>query len=101
MKDIAIFGAGGLGREVACLLSKINEVEPTWNLLGFFDDSIEIGKSISHFGKILGGIKELNEWSSNLSIAIAIGNPKILESIVLKISNTNILFPNIIAPTVS
>lgn len=100
MKDIAIFGAGGFGREVACLLYKINEVEPTWNLVGFFDDGIEIGKEVSHFGKVLGGIKELNEWKSNLSMAITIGNPKIVESIVLKISNPNIQFPNIIAPTV-
>lgn len=100
MKDIAIFGAGGFGREVACLLYKINEVEPTWNLVGFFDDGIEIGKEVSHFGKVLGGIKELNEWKSNLSMAITIGNPKIVESIVSKISNPNIQFPNIIAPTV-
>jgi len=32
MKDIAIYGAGGFGREVACLINKINEVNPTWNL---------------------------------------------------------------------
>ena len=35
VKDIAIFGAGGFGREVACLLRKINAVEPTWNFVGF------------------------------------------------------------------
>ena len=35
---IAIYGAGGLGREIACVLKKINMVTPTWNLLGFFDD---------------------------------------------------------------
>ena len=38
MRDIAIYGAGGLGREIACVLKKINMVTPTWNLLGFFDD---------------------------------------------------------------
>lgn len=35
MRDIAIYGAGGLGREIACVLKKINMVTPTWNLLGF------------------------------------------------------------------
>ena len=25
MKDLAIFGAGGLGKEVACLIKRINE----------------------------------------------------------------------------
>ena len=37
MKDIAIYGAGGFGKEVACLIKRINEQEPTWNLIGFFD----------------------------------------------------------------
>ena len=54
MKDIAIFGAGGLGKEVACLVNKINEQEPTWNMIGFFDDNPDLkGKIISHFGPFL------------------------------------------------
>ena len=55
MNDIAIFGAGGLGKEVACLVNKINEQEPTWNMIGFFDDNPDLkGKIISHFGPCLG-----------------------------------------------
>lgn len=100
MKQIAIYGAGGFGREVACLLNKINEVEPTWDLVGFFDDGIEKGMQVSHFGKVLGGIDELNAWTSELSIAITIGSPKIVQTLVSKITNPNIQFPNIIAPTV-
>ena len=100
MKQIAIYGAGGFGREVACLLNKINEVEPTWELVGFFDDGIEKGTQVSHFGKVLGGIDELNAWPTELSIAITIGSPKIVQTLVSKITNPNIQFPNIIAPTV-
>lgn len=100
MKQIAIYGAGGFGREVACLLKKINEEKPTWELVGFFDDGIEIGTEISHFGKVLGGINELNAWQKELSIAITIGSLKIVQTLVSKITNKKILFPNIIAPTV-
>lgn len=100
MKEIAIFGAGGFGREVACLLNKINEVEPTWDLVGFFDDGIEKGTRVSHFGSVLGGMDELNAWPEMLSIAITIGNPTIVRSVITKIKNPNILFPNIIAPSV-
>lgn len=34
MREIAIFGAGGFGREVACLIRMINESrqEPEWNV---------------------------------------------------------------------
>ncbi len=100
MKQIAIYGAGGFGREVACLLNKINEVEPTWELVGFFDDGIEKGTQVSHFGKILGGIDELNAWPTELSIAITIGDPKTVQHIISNVINANIQFPNIIAPTV-
>ena len=100
MKKIAIYGAGGFGHEVACLLNKINEVQPSWEMIGFFDDGIEIGKDISHFGKVLGGINELNGWPEEISIALAIGNPKTIQSVVSKITNPDIHFPNIIAPTV-
>lgn len=42
MKDIAIYGAGGFGREVACLIERINKARetPIWNFIGFFDDGI-------------------------------------------------------------
>ena len=45
IKDIAIYGAGGFGREVACLIRIINESlkEPRWNIIGFFDDGKEVG----------------------------------------------------------
>lgn len=100
MKQIAIYGAGGFGKEVACLLNKINEEHSTWNLIGFFDDGIEIGKEVSHFGKVLGGINELNAWPTELSVAFTIGNPKTVEMLVSKVTNPKIQFPNIIAPTV-
>ena len=38
MKDIAIYGAGGFGREVASLIKRINRIENQWNFVGFFDD---------------------------------------------------------------
>lgn len=101
MKKIAIYGAGGFGREVACLLNKINAVEPTWELVGFFDDNASLkGAKVSHFGKVLGGIDDLNAWESELSVAITIGSPKIVKLIVSEITNPKIDFPNIIAPTV-
>ena len=30
MKNIAIYGFGGLGREVACLINSVNDVNPEW-----------------------------------------------------------------------
>ena len=99
MKDIAIYGAGGFGREVACLVRMINESKevPEWNLIGFFDDSIEID-SCNEYGKILGGIHELNSWDKPLSIIIATGSPKSVVKIVSQIGNPQIDFPNLFSP---
>lgn len=102
MKKIAIFGAGGFGREVACLIHKINEVNTQseqWDLIGFFDDGKEIG-SQNEYGKILGGMKELNEWEEKLAVVIAIATPQIVEIIINKITSSKISFPNIVAPDV-
>ena len=98
MKDIAIYGAGGLGREVACMINKINSITPTWNLVGFFDDGKEIGNEVSHFGKTLGGIEELNAWKSSLNVALAFGNPKTIKMVRSRINNCMVVFPNIISP---
>jgi|LSQX01.2.fsa_nt_gb sugar O-acyltransferase (sialic acid O-acetyltransferase NeuD family) len=98
MKDIAIYGAGGFGREVACLINRINEKNPTWNLVGFFDDNAFLKGTNNEYGEILGGVNELNDWEKEISIILAIGSPKTLKLITDKIANINVTFPNIISP---
>lgn len=98
MKDIAIYGAGGFGRELACLIRRINtESNENWNLIGFFDDGLQPGDR-NEYGEVLGDMNTLNNWETPLSVAFAIGNPKIVEMLCHKISNEKISFPNIIAP---
>lgn len=100
-KDIAIYGAGGFGKEVACLIALLNRhnTADQWNLIGYFDDGKPKGEMVSHYGPILGGIEELNAWSNALCIVIAVGNPRVIEKIHNKIANPNISFPNLIDPT--
>lgn len=99
MKDIAIFGAGGLGKEVACLIRQINDVKPQWNLIGFFDDGKEKGMPVSRYGEVLGGMAEINAYPDSLALVIAIGKPKSLRKVRERIVNEKIYFPNIIAAT--
>ncbi len=100
MKEIAIYGAGGFGKEVACIINKINEKSPIWKIIGFFDDGIPKGKQISHFGVVLGDKNDLNKWERPISIAFAIGSPRILKMLVENITNPNVEYPNIIHPEV-
>jgi sugar O-acyltransferase (sialic acid O-acetyltransferase NeuD family) len=99
MKNIAIFGAGGFGREVYQLIQKLNKAKKQWNFLGFFDDntSVNFGQSkipLNH----LGTIKELNEYPDPLEVVIALGLPDAIHKVTSRISNKNISYPNIIAP---
>lgn len=101
MKDIAIFGAGGLSKEIASLLERINKVEELWNLIGFFDDNSQLlDRDVSHYGKVIGNIDTLNSWQTPLAICIAIGNPHNLRNVRERITNPLISFPNIISPRV-
>lgn len=104
MKDIAIYGAGGLGREVASMLLKYKN-HFNWNFIGFFDDSKVKDTNISDFNngsyKVLGGIVELNNWDSPLNIILAFGTPNSINLVRNKISNSNLKYPNIIDPNVN
>ena len=99
MKDLLIYGFGGLGHEVACVINHINVIKPTWNLLGYIDDGVTPGTSCK-YGKVLGDINTLNAWNTPVCVAIAIGSPKYLEEVSSKIVNPIVEFPNIIAPNV-
>ena len=106
MQNIAIYGAGGYGKEVACIIAKLNEFasykgeEKPWNIIGFFDDGVAEGQEISHYGQILGGINELNTFDSPLALALAIGNSQTRKNVVEKITNPHISFPNLIYPDI-
>ena len=81
MKDIVIYGAGGLGREVACLIRAINQTYSQWNLLGFIDDGLSVGTKVSHYGEVIGSPSVVKEIVSDLLV------------------NTCIDFPNLIYPS--
>lgn len=101
MKNIAIFGAGGFGREVKTIIDAINKHIPnTYHFIGFYDNGFQKGEMINGF-PVLGGISELNEYSENLSVVVALGTPNIKKKIIEKIENKLISFPTIIHPKVS
>jgi sugar O-acyltransferase (sialic acid O-acetyltransferase NeuD family) len=99
MKKIAVFGAGGFGREVKMLIDQINEVKPTYEFVGFFDDGEPKGKIVNGF-TVLGGKEELNNYSEELCMAYAIGTPSIKKKITDSIINPKISTPTLIHPNV-
>jgi len=99
LKPIAIFGAGGLGREVLMLLHQINQAVPQWQILGFYDDDANPLPSILNF-PYLGNLADLQKSNQDLAIVIAIANPVIKAQIRAKLNFPTITFPTLIHPTV-
>lgn len=97
MKDIAVFGAGGFGREVLTIIKAINSIEPKYNILGFFDDGEPVGKIVNGY-PVLGGIGDLQKWDDEICVVVAIGGPAVKKKIVETISNVNVEFPTLIHP---
>jgi sugar O-acyltransferase (sialic acid O-acetyltransferase NeuD family) len=99
MEEIAIFGAGGFGLEVAMLIEQINNARCEWNLIGFFDDALARGLSVNDYS-VLGGTEDLNRWPYKLSLAVAIGMPGTKRAVVTKITNPKITYPVLVHPSV-
>lgn len=95
MKDIAIYGAGGFGRETALLIQQINKQKPTWNLLGFFDDGLPKTSIVDGLA-ILGGMQEAQQYSGAITIAVA--DPSIRERMVSKLKDRKLDFPTLVHP---
>ncbi|MBR5039056.1 MAG: serine acetyltransferase [Prevotella sp.] len=99
MRDIIIYGFGGFGHEVACLIRHINREKPTWNVLGYVDDGVPVGTACK-YGKVLGNLDYINKYPEEVDVVIAIGSSKIQAMLSQKIVNPNVSFPNVIAPNV-
>ncbi|MEP7377734.1 MAG: acetyltransferase [Chitinophagaceae bacterium] len=99
MKKIAIFGAGGFGREVAMLIGQINSTSPEWEFIGFYDDAVKKDEKVNG-AKVLGGMNELNECAEELAVVFAIGNPITKRKLHRLVTNKQIYYPSVIHPNV-
>lgn len=101
MNDLIIFGASGFGREVAWLVERINKVNPTWKLLGFMDDNLEIQNKEINGYRVLGTTNDIDKYP-NAYFVCAVGASKIREKIIskMKMINPDVLFGTVIDPTV-
>lgn len=72
---LAIYGIGGLGREVFDIIADLNRKKPTWDVIGWLDDGDHAGQTVRGL-PILGGADWL-ATDPSVTIAIALGSPQI------------------------
>ena len=97
MKDIAIYGAGGFGRETSLLIQQINAHSQQWNLIGFYDDGIKPGTRVGNW-PVLGGMVDLPK-TAKPSMVVAVSDPLVRQSVVERLSINKYDFPSLIHPT--
>jgi sugar O-acyltransferase (sialic acid O-acetyltransferase NeuD family) len=97
MKNLVIYGAGGFGREMLLMVNQINAHQPTWKMIGFFDDGKKKNDLVEGL-VVLGGRSELNAVREPLSVCIAIADPVTRNHIVSELSNPNLSFPSLFHP---
>ncbi|UOQ55091.1 acetyltransferase [Hymenobacter cellulosivorans] len=100
LPKLAIFGAGGLGREVLVLARQINEVRPTWELTGFYDDCRPTLTDL-HGLPYLGDTAALNATTEALQVVIAVGNGRSRAAIVGQLTSPLLRFATLVHPAVS
>lgn len=99
MRELAVYGAGGFGREVKFLVDYINNEKKQWHFIGYFDDGIEKGTFIGGF-PVLGGASDLNAWETELSLVYAIGNPIVKRRVINSVNNPLVTSPILVHPNV-
>lgn len=96
-KDLIIVGAGGLARDVAWLTERINEKEPTWNILGFLDDNSGLWGQTPGGYPVLGGCDAAKDFSDAWFVC-AIGSASVRKKIISKLGDVK--FATLIDPSV-
>jgi sugar O-acyltransferase (sialic acid O-acetyltransferase NeuD family) len=99
MENIVIIGAGGFGREVKTIIDAINKNNAIYSFLGYYDDGLEVGKSINNF-PVLGKVSDLNAITVKTSVLLGVGDPKTKSKIIASLDNEYLNFPTIIHPSV-
>jgi sugar O-acyltransferase (sialic acid O-acetyltransferase NeuD family) len=95
MTEIAIYGAGGFGREVNLIIQQLIKKGHPYHFLGFFDDE---DKSLELSDSYLGNTEKLNNWKTPISIALGIGNGRVRKKVVDRITNPRVEFSKVISP---
>lgn len=96
MHDLVIYGAGGLGREVAEIVRRINERHRFWNLLGFIDDGAQ-APALSGGLPLLGGLSFVEGFGRPLDVVLSIARPADKRRIYETLKpHSHVHFPNVI-----
>lgn len=96
---LAIYGSGGLGKEVLELAKQVNTISSNWDEIFFVDDVTTETSLFEH--KIFSFDKIINIYKDNeIEFVIAVGEPEIRKLLFSKIKNAGYKLTVLIHPNV-
>lgn len=100
--DLVIVGSGGFGREAADVVDAINAVTPTWNLVGFVDDS-PTEENVARVGRrgsqILGPLGGIGDYAPGAHCVIGVGNPTTRQKLAARAGEAGLVPATLVHPT--
>ncbi len=100
MKNLVIYGAGGMAAETAYLVKEINEVKPEYNIVAFVVDDKWYQENMDLYGIPIKKREWLIENKENIVCSCAIGYPKDRMRIQEELKRDGVKFINLIHPSV-
>lgn len=99
LRQLIIYGAGGLGRELLALIQDIDRSKTTWNILGFVDDEAKALSQVAGL-PVLGNKDYLLARETPVSVVLGFANPAAKASLYNELkTNPAISFPTLIHPS--
>lgn len=101
MKRIVLFGAGGLARELAFMIERINRIKPTYALEGFVvDDEYYVPGKVINGYRMIGNRQWLIDHKDEYHCVCAVGEPKPRKEIQDYLEQEGVVFETLISPDV-
>jgi sugar O-acyltransferase (sialic acid O-acetyltransferase NeuD family) len=97
MKKLVIIGAGGMGRETAWTIERINGIAPAWEIVGFADDAPSLQNGSVDGLPLLGSVEKAAQDHPDAAFFIAVGDNGVRERIYNKLPGRE--FPVIADPS--
>lgn len=96
-KEIVIYGASGLGREILYLIK--SRLSDDFNVIAFIDDNLSKNKNMNVSDLPVYSKEFLHNYKSHLGVVIAIADPAIKKRLYEELSKFKFLFfPSIVSP---
>jgi sugar O-acyltransferase (sialic acid O-acetyltransferase NeuD family) len=99
VKKLLVVGAGGFGRDVAGMVQHANGIAPSWELLGFLDDSPALRGSWIHGLQVLGSLDAAQDYP-DAQLACCVADSALRTRLVQRGARMGCRWATVIHPTV-